>query len=41
LAAPRPAHCALLVDKVRGLLGRAVPLELDAALDRFLAERSA
>jgi dTDP-4-dehydrorhamnose reductase len=41
LLAPRPARCALKVDKVRGLLGDAVPLDLDAALDRFLAERAA
>jgi dTDP-4-dehydrorhamnose reductase len=41
LAAPRPARSALVVEKIRGLLGRAVPLELDAALDRFLAERRA
>jgi dTDP-4-dehydrorhamnose reductase len=41
LIAPRPARSALRVDKIRGLLGRAVPLELDAALDRFLAERAA
>ena len=39
LPAPRPARCALKVDKVRRLLGHSVPLELDAALDRFLAER--
>jgi dTDP-4-dehydrorhamnose reductase len=41
LVAPRPARCALRVDKIRGLLGRAVPLELDAALERFVAERVA
>jgi len=41
LLAPRPAHCALKVDKVRRLLGHGVPLELDAALDRFMAERAA
>jgi len=41
LAGPRPARSALVVEKIRGLLGRAVPLELDAALDRFLAERAA
>ena len=41
LLAPRPARCALKVDKVRRLLGQAVPLELDVALDRFLAERAA
>lgn len=36
LLAPRPLRCALRVDKVRRL---ATPLLLDAALDRFLAER--
>ena len=41
LLAPRPARCALRIEKIRRLLGRAVPLELEAALDRFLAERSA
>ena len=39
LPAPRPLRCGLRVDKVRGLLGDSVPLPLDAALDRFLAER--
>jgi len=41
LAAPRPARCALDVARIRRLLGASVPLELDAALDRFLAERAA
>jgi dTDP-4-dehydrorhamnose reductase len=41
LLAPRPARCALRIEKIRRLLGRAIPLELEAALDRFLAERSA
>ena len=41
LAAPRPACSALVVEKIRRLLGRTVPLELDAALDRFLTERAA
>ena len=41
LAAPRPARSALAVDKIQRLSGRTVPLELDAALDRFLAERAA
>src|SRR5205814_3927118 len=39
LPAPRPLKCGLRVDKVRGLLGPSVPLELETALDRFLAER--
>jgi dTDP-4-dehydrorhamnose reductase len=39
LPAPRPLTCGLRVDKVRRLLGDSVPLPLDAALDRFLAER--
>jgi dTDP-4-dehydrorhamnose reductase len=39
LPAPRPLRCGLSVRKVQGLLGRSVPLEIDAALDRFLAER--
>jgi dTDP-4-dehydrorhamnose reductase len=38
LPAPRPLRCGLRVDKVRPL---ATPLPLDAALDRFLAERRA
>jgi len=38
LPAPRPLRCGLRVDKVRRLLGESVPLPLDAALDRFLAE---
>ena len=37
LPAPRPLRCGLRVDKVQALLGP-VPLALDAALDRFLAE---
>jgi dTDP-4-dehydrorhamnose reductase len=41
LAAPRPARCALDVARIRRLLGASVPLELDAALDRFVAERAA
>jgi dTDP-4-dehydrorhamnose reductase len=41
LAAPRPARCALDVTRIRRLLGASVPLELDAALDRFVAERAA
>ncbi|HKC61794.1 MAG TPA: sugar nucleotide-binding protein, partial [Myxococcales bacterium] len=41
LPAPRPAHCGLDVSRIRRLLGPQVPLELDAALDRFLAERAA
>jgi dTDP-4-dehydrorhamnose reductase len=39
--APRPARCGLQVTRIRRLLGDSVPLELDAALDRFLAERGA
>ena len=39
LPAPRPLKCGLRVDKIRSLLGPSVPLELEAALDRFLAER--
>jgi len=38
LPAPRPWKCGLRVDKVRRLLGASIPLPLDAALDRFLAE---
>ncbi len=41
LPAPRPLRCGLRVDKVRRLLGADAPLPLDAALDRFLAERGA
>jgi dTDP-4-dehydrorhamnose reductase len=41
LPAPRPLRCGLRVDKVKRLLGAEVPLPLDAALDRFLAERAA
>jgi dTDP-4-dehydrorhamnose reductase len=37
LPAPRPLRCGLRVDKIRRLGG--APLEIDAALDRFLAER--
>jgi dTDP-4-dehydrorhamnose reductase len=40
LPAARPAHCGLDVTRIRRLLGAQVPLELDAALDRFLAERA-
>ncbi len=39
LPAPRPHRCSLRVDKVKKLLGPHVPLPLEAALDRFLAER--
>jgi hypothetical protein len=39
LPAPRPLHCALKVDKVKQLLGEGMPLDIDAALDRFLEER--
>ena len=38
LPAPRPLRCGLRVEKVRQY---ATPLALDAALDRFLAERRA
>jgi dTDP-4-dehydrorhamnose reductase len=41
LPAPRPLRSSLRTDKVKRLLGTAVPLPLDAALDRFLAERRA
>ena len=41
LPAPRPLRCGLRVEKVQRLLGRDLPLPLDAALDRFLAERRA
>jgi dTDP-4-dehydrorhamnose reductase len=41
LAAPRPAHSGLVVERIRRLLGRSVPLELPDALDRFVAERAA
>ena len=41
LPAPRPLRCGLRVDKVQRLLGARIPLPLDAALDRFLAERAA
>jgi dTDP-4-dehydrorhamnose reductase len=40
LLAPRPRHSGLKVDRIRELLGDG-PLEMDAALDRFLAERAA
>ncbi|MGZ6123569.1 MAG: SDR family oxidoreductase, partial [Myxococcales bacterium] len=40
LPAPRPLRCGLRVEKVKRLLGESVPLPLDAALDRFLAERA-
>jgi len=40
LPAPRPLKCGLRLDKIRRLLGDSVPLLLDEALDRFLAERS-
>jgi dTDP-4-dehydrorhamnose reductase len=39
LPAPRPLRCGLRVEKVKRLLGETVPLPLDAALDRFFAER--
>ena len=39
LPAPRPMRCALVVEKVKRLPGPA-PLEIDAALDRFLVERA-
>jgi dTDP-4-dehydrorhamnose reductase len=39
LPAPRPLRCALKVDKVKQLLGEGMPLDIDAALDRFLEER--
>jgi len=39
LPAARPLRCGLRVDKVKRLFGDSVPLSLDAALDRFLAER--
>src|SRR5216684_1481730 len=41
LPAPRPARCGLEVTRIRRLLGPSVPLELDEALDRFVAERAA
>jgi dTDP-4-dehydrorhamnose reductase len=41
LLAPRPARSALRIEKVRQLLGAEVPIELDAALDKFVAERAA
>jgi len=41
LLAPRPARCGLEITRIRGLLGPSVPLELDEALDRFVAERAA
>jgi dTDP-4-dehydrorhamnose reductase len=41
LVAPRPHHSGLQVERIRRLLGASVPLELDAALDRFVAERAA
>ncbi|MBS2024437.1 MAG: SDR family oxidoreductase [Deltaproteobacteria bacterium] len=41
LPAPRPLKCGLKTDKVRALLGPGFSLGVDAALDRFLAERSA
>jgi dTDP-4-dehydrorhamnose reductase len=40
LPAPRPLRCGLRVGKVQKLLGAQAPLPLDAALDRFVAERS-
>lgn len=39
LLAPRPLKAGLKVDRIQKLLGAAVPLGLDAQLDRFLAER--
>jgi dTDP-4-dehydrorhamnose reductase len=41
LPAPRPLRCGLRTEKVKRLLGESVPLDLDAQLDRFLAERRA
>ena len=41
LLAPRPRHSGLQVARIRRLLGASVPLELDAALERFVAERAA
>ena len=41
LPAPRPLRSGLNVSKVKRLLGESVPLPVDAALDRFLAERRA
>src|SRR4051812_48420979 len=40
LAAPRPRNSSLRVEKIRGLLGSAVPLELEAQLGRFARERA-
>jgi len=39
LAAPRPRNSSLRVDKIRRLLGSAVPLDLSAQLERFARER--
>jgi dTDP-4-dehydrorhamnose reductase len=41
LPAPRPLRCGLNVSKVKKLLGNNIPLRLDQALDRFLAELAA
>jgi len=40
LAAPRPSNSSLRVDKIRRLLGSAVPLDLHAQLERFARERA-
>ena len=40
LPAPRPRNSSLRVDKIRRLLGSAVPLDLDAQLERFARERA-
>jgi len=40
LAAPRPRNSSLRVDKIRRLLGSAVPLDLNAQLERFARERA-
>jgi dTDP-4-dehydrorhamnose reductase len=40
LPAPRPRNSSLRVDKIRRLLGSAVPLDLSAQLERFARERA-
>jgi dTDP-4-dehydrorhamnose reductase len=40
LPAPRPRNSSLRVDKIRRLLGSAVPLDLAAQLERFARERA-